>query len=83
MTDKAFGALIGTEPRFTTRVTVRHPFFATTGFGYDTTVEVTYECDESDLEETAATAVDHLRSQLRKARDEGMRERDIRNANRS
>lgn len=79
MAERTFGSLTDKEPRFTTRVTVRNPFFANTGFSYDTTVEVTYECDESQIDETAEAARIHLRAELRSARDEGIRERDARN----
>lgn len=73
------GSLSVSDPVVETRMTVRNPFFANTGFAYDTTVEVKYTCNESELDEVAAMAREHLRDQLRAAREEGIRERDVRN----
>lgn len=68
------------DPIFTTRVTIRNPFFASTGHAYETTVEVTYVCTEDELDEVAAVAREHMTDQLQKAALDGRREANARNA---
>lgn len=76
---RLIGSITGQEPRFATRVRVENGYTVKDGHNYNSTVEVTYECDESQLDEMAEQARLHLRSELRIARDEAIKERDARN----
>jgi hypothetical protein len=80
MSDRIVTGVLGsTDPQFTTRITVKNPYFATTGHAYESTVEVVYTCSEEELDDVAAVAREHLRDQLKAARQEGISERDARN----
>lgn len=79
MSDRVPATLRLSDPEFTTDITVKNPVFATTGHAYESTVKVSYTCRESELDEVAAAAREHLRETLVTARREGIRERDARN----